>query len=93
MIKILMNDAVWLEAQNGILINLNKIAFIKHRSHPTYTEVLVCFSEDIQPIVIAVLTSQKAAEKFLKLMSKMIKSNVKCIDAGLIIEQAENERE
>ena len=88
-----MNNIIWLETQNGELLNLSKIAFINHRIFGDHVEIRACFSEDIGPLVIANVSTVMVAQKFLRNISRMMKTNIKCIDASLLVEQAENERE
>lgn len=86
-----MNDTVWIEAQDGNLINLSKVAFIKPYSRTTNVQLIACFAEDAAPLVVAEVDTLQAAQTLLKKIQELIKTNVKCIDAGMLVRQANND--
>ena len=86
-----MTDTVWIETMTSSLVNLNKIAFIKTITHTNSVEIIAGYNEDVVPLVLAVVDSQLAAQKFIHSIGKLIKTNTKCIDATLIAEYCNND--
>lgn len=88
-----MNETIWLETATGELLNLSKVAFIKHKVHSEYVEILACFDSEAMPMVLARVKTQKAAQKFLDKIATSIRINQKYINASMFVTQAENEKE
>lgn len=84
-----MNETVWIETQSGDLINLSKIAFIKPYSFQASVELRAYFTEDVPPLLIAEVNTLKEAQRFLQKVAELIKTNVKCIDANMLVNQVQ----
>jgi hypothetical protein len=88
-----MNNIVWIQTPN-VLINLCNIDLIGFDTNKDEIVINLFFNNQANtPIPIAKLNSQKAALKYMAVLSKLIKSNVKCIDSNLIADQCNNNTE